>query len=138
MTKFELDVLKVTAQIPFGETRTYQWVADKIGNPKRALELALESEEHHSDKEMSYNLVGWAYTALGDYENALQIRHVTGCFQRFLFFRQWGCWLFWFGRGRFYSTRSTHNFTEKAKGGRTRLADRKSFPYEFRRHRNSI
>ena len=33
MTAFELSVLKATLEIPFGETRTYAWVAQKIGKP---------------------------------------------------------------------------------------------------------
>ena len=36
-------VLAVTAKIPYGETRSYQWVASKIGDPKssRAVGQAL-------------------------------------------------------------------------------------------------
>jgi O-6-methylguanine DNA methyltransferase len=33
LTAFELSVLKATLEIPFGETRTYQWVARRIGRP---------------------------------------------------------------------------------------------------------
>ena len=36
LTVFQFKVLKVTASIPFGETRTYQWVARTIGSPKAA------------------------------------------------------------------------------------------------------
>lgn len=43
LTKFELAVLAVTLEIPFGETRTYAWVAKRIGRPKavRAVGSAL-------------------------------------------------------------------------------------------------
>lgn len=43
LTKFQWKVLKVTANIPLGETRTYKWVAEKVGSPKavRAVGQAL-------------------------------------------------------------------------------------------------
>jgi methylated-DNA-[protein]-cysteine S-methyltransferase len=31
LTKFEMAVLRATLEIPFGETRTYAWVAKRIG-----------------------------------------------------------------------------------------------------------
>lgn len=34
LTRFQRKVLSVTATIPLGETRSYQWVARKIGAPK--------------------------------------------------------------------------------------------------------
>ena len=33
LSAFERAVLKATLSIPFGETRTYAWVAQKIGKP---------------------------------------------------------------------------------------------------------
>lgn len=36
LTAFQWKVLSVTASIPLGETRSYQWVAEKIGSPKAA------------------------------------------------------------------------------------------------------
>ncbi len=33
LTPFQWQVLKATLTIPLGETRSYQWVADKIGKP---------------------------------------------------------------------------------------------------------
>ena len=33
LTRFERDVLSVTTKIPIGQTRTYKWVAEKIGKP---------------------------------------------------------------------------------------------------------
>ena len=33
LTPFEWAVLKATLEIPFGETRSYQWVARRIGKP---------------------------------------------------------------------------------------------------------
>jgi methylated-DNA-[protein]-cysteine S-methyltransferase len=36
ITVFQRDVLKAAMMIPFGETRTYKWVAEKIGRPKAA------------------------------------------------------------------------------------------------------
>lgn len=36
LTPFQRKVLGATAQIPFGETRTYAWVARKIGQPRAA------------------------------------------------------------------------------------------------------
>ncbi len=43
LTLFQKNVLKVTATIPLGETRSYEWVAQKIGRPKavRAVGQAL-------------------------------------------------------------------------------------------------
>ena len=43
LTVFQWKVLKATCAIPLGETRSYQWVAQKIGNSKavRAVGQAL-------------------------------------------------------------------------------------------------
>jgi O-6-methylguanine DNA methyltransferase len=43
LTAFEQRVLKVTSTIPFGQTRSYTWVAQKAGRPKavRAVGQAL-------------------------------------------------------------------------------------------------
>lgn len=43
LTAFEWKVLKATCQIPLGQTRSYKWVAQKIGHPKavRAVGRAL-------------------------------------------------------------------------------------------------
>ena len=43
LTEFEMAVLRVTLEIPFGETRSYQWVAKRLGKPKavRAVGSAL-------------------------------------------------------------------------------------------------
>jgi O-6-methylguanine DNA methyltransferase len=43
LTEFELAVLKATLEIPFGETRSYAWVARRIGQPRavRAVGSAL-------------------------------------------------------------------------------------------------
>jgi methylated-DNA-[protein]-cysteine S-methyltransferase len=44
LTKFQWKVLSVTASIPLGETRSYKWVAGKVGSPKavRAVGQALK------------------------------------------------------------------------------------------------
>jgi O-6-methylguanine DNA methyltransferase len=44
LTKFQWKVLEVTAKIPMGETRSYQWVAKQVGSPKavRAVGQALK------------------------------------------------------------------------------------------------
>ena len=34
MTNFDLKVYKVVSKIPFGEVRSYKWVAEMIGQPK--------------------------------------------------------------------------------------------------------
>jgi O-6-methylguanine DNA methyltransferase len=36
LTKFEKSVYRAVMEIPLGETRTYQWVAQRIGNHKSA------------------------------------------------------------------------------------------------------
>jgi len=36
LTDFQWSVLTAIQKIPFGETRSYQWVAGKIGKPKAA------------------------------------------------------------------------------------------------------
>ncbi len=43
LTDFQWKVLKATLEIPLGETRTYKWIADRIGSPKsfRAVGQAL-------------------------------------------------------------------------------------------------
>jgi O-6-methylguanine DNA methyltransferase len=43
LTSFERQVLKAVLEIPFGETRSYSWVAGRIGRPKavRAVGQAL-------------------------------------------------------------------------------------------------
>ena len=43
LTSFEWKVLKAACTIPLGETRSYQWVAEKVGSPKavRAVGQAL-------------------------------------------------------------------------------------------------
>lgn len=45
LTSFQWKVLRATLNIPFGETRSYQWVAQKIGRPKavRAVGQALKA-----------------------------------------------------------------------------------------------
>ena len=45
LTLFEWSVLKATLEIPFGETRTYAWVARRIGKPRavRAVGSALRN-----------------------------------------------------------------------------------------------
>lgn len=43
LTPFELSVLRAALEIPFGETRSYAWIARRIGKPKavRAVGTAL-------------------------------------------------------------------------------------------------
>ena len=43
LTRFELAVLRAALEIPFGETRTYAWIARRIGKPRavRAVGAAL-------------------------------------------------------------------------------------------------
>jgi len=36
LTKFQWQVLKEAAKIPLGQTRSYKWIAKKIGLPKSA------------------------------------------------------------------------------------------------------
>lgn len=44
LTAFQWEVLAAALQIPFGETRSYQWIAKQIGRPKavRAVGQALK------------------------------------------------------------------------------------------------
>ncbi len=48
LTKFQWKVLEVTAKIPIGETRSYKWVAEKVGSPKavRAVGQALKKNPY--------------------------------------------------------------------------------------------
>ncbi|MBF0330436.1 MAG: MGMT family protein [Candidatus Omnitrophica bacterium] len=48
LTVFERAVLKATLEIPLGETRTYQWVAERIGKPNavRAVGQALRKNPY--------------------------------------------------------------------------------------------
>ncbi len=41
---------------------------DQLDNPQKALTLSQKALETHPNEAMSYNLVGWAYTALGNYQ----------------------------------------------------------------------
>lgn len=34
LTPFARDVLKITAQIPYGEVKSYRWIAERLGKPK--------------------------------------------------------------------------------------------------------
>jgi len=48
LTPFERKVLQAALEIPLGETRTYAWVAERIGNPKavRAVGRALRKNPY--------------------------------------------------------------------------------------------
>lgn len=48
MTPFTKRVYKVVLSIPFGQVRTYKWVAKKVGRPKavRAVGLALKNNPY--------------------------------------------------------------------------------------------
>ena len=48
LTKFEWKVLDAAMKIPLGETRSYKWVAQKIGSPKavRAVGQALRKNPY--------------------------------------------------------------------------------------------
>lgn len=47
------------------------WInIDKLNDPKKALELAQKAQEKYPKTAMSYNLLGWSYTALGDFDQA--------------------------------------------------------------------
>jgi len=48
LTSFEWEVLKATMTIPMGQTRSYKWVAQKIGKPKavRAVGSALRNNPY--------------------------------------------------------------------------------------------
>lgn len=48
LTSFEQRVLKATSTIPFGETRSYAWVAKKVGKPNavRAVGQALNKNPY--------------------------------------------------------------------------------------------
>ena len=48
LTKFEKKVLKAICRIPYGETRSYSWVAERVGNSKavRAVGRALGSNPY--------------------------------------------------------------------------------------------
>ena len=48
LTPFEWKVLKTAMTIPFGETRSYQWIAKRVGSPKavRAVGQALRKNPY--------------------------------------------------------------------------------------------
>ena len=48
LTDFEWKVLKATLDIPLGETRSYKWIAKRIGSPKsfRAVGQALRKNPY--------------------------------------------------------------------------------------------
>lgn len=48
LTDFQLRVLEETAKIPFGQTRTYSWIAKRIGSPnaQRAVGSALKNNPY--------------------------------------------------------------------------------------------
>lgn len=43
---------------------------DKLNDPEKALALAEKAKAKYPQDAMSYNLLGWSYTALGDFEKA--------------------------------------------------------------------
>ena len=47
-TPFQCKVFEAVSRIPFGQTRSYKWVAHKIGRPKaaRAVGQALKRNSH--------------------------------------------------------------------------------------------
>ena len=48
LTPFQWKVLKATMKIPLGQTRSYKWIAEQIGNPKavRAVGQALRQNPY--------------------------------------------------------------------------------------------
>jgi len=48
LTEFQFSTLKTVSKIPFAQTRTYKWVAKKIGRPKafRAVGQALKNNPY--------------------------------------------------------------------------------------------
>ncbi len=48
LTSFEWKVLNATLSIPFGQTRSYKWIAQKVGSPKavRAVGQALRKNPY--------------------------------------------------------------------------------------------
>ncbi|MFA5260154.1 MAG: MGMT family protein [Candidatus Omnitrophota bacterium] len=48
LTDFEWEVLKATLEIPLGETRSYKWIAERIGRPQavRAVGQALRKNPY--------------------------------------------------------------------------------------------
>jgi len=51
-------------------TRVVWLNVDKLNNPEKALNIAQAALTNHPDTAMSYNLVGWALTANGNYSEA--------------------------------------------------------------------
>jgi len=45
---------------------------DKLDNATKAVELAQKALEVHPEEAMSYNLLGWSYTATGNFQEAEQ------------------------------------------------------------------
>lgn len=43
---------------------------DKLNNPEKALALSQKAADKHPNEAMSFNLMGWSYTALGNYDKA--------------------------------------------------------------------
>ncbi|NQS99594.1 MAG: MGMT family protein [Candidatus Omnitrophica bacterium] len=48
LTSFQRKVLRTVAQIPFGQTRSYKWVAEASGNP-RAVRAAASALKKNKD-----------------------------------------------------------------------------------------
>lgn len=67
-TSYE-DVLKENQQNLQVYVRAIWLSIDKLNQPDKALELAQQAVEKHPKNAMSYNLKGWAYTALGKYKD---------------------------------------------------------------------
>lgn len=54
------------------------WInIDKLNKPKNGLKLALAAIEAHPKDAMGYNLAGWAYTSLGDFEKAKELLNIA-------------------------------------------------------------
>lgn len=75
-SKYEAILLTNTANI--GIFVRAVWLnIDKLNKPEKALILALKALETHPENSMSYNLTGWAYTAIGNYNKGKEYLEIA-------------------------------------------------------------
>lgn len=72
LTSFQKKVLEVVKTIPYGETRTYRWVAERIGNPKAARAVGQALKRNPYPEVIPCHRVICSNGKLGGYSKGIQ------------------------------------------------------------------
>ncbi len=71
MTEFDLRVYKAVLKIPLGQTRSYQWVARKIGSPLASRAVGSALKKNHWPLVIPCHRVVAASGAIGGYSQGI-------------------------------------------------------------------